>query len=176
VKLLASISLIFTAALAAPAQQALSNALWLDVPFVHQEENGCGSASLAMILGYWNAHGAHADVNAERIQRELYVQAESGIPAESLRGYLEKQGFRAIAFRGEWEDLTHHLTRGRPLMIALKTSGGTLHYAVAAGISADTIALNVPADRKLRKYSRAEFEKQWTATGRWTLLAVPGVQ
>jgi len=27
--------------------------LWLDVPYVHQEKDGCGSASLAMVLQYW---------------------------------------------------------------------------------------------------------------------------
>jgi predicted double-glycine peptidase len=169
--------LILVAFLSAAA--AAPEALWLDVPFVHQEENGCGSASVAMIIGYWQTQGAfaaHAPPDAARIQRELYVPAQKGIPAESLRRYLEAEGFTAIAIRGEWEDLAHHLARGRPLIVALKTPGGTLHYAVAAGISGSSIALNDPADRKLRKYDRAQFEKQWRAAGRWTLLAVPGGQ
>jgi ABC-type bacteriocin/lantibiotic exporter with double-glycine peptidase domain len=150
-------------------------ALWLDVPFVQQEKNGCGSASLAMVVDYWQGHGAaqNAVGDATTIQRALYVSRQRGIPADAMRGYLEREGFTAIAFRGEWGDLLHHLSRGRPLIVAFRTPGGTLHYAVAAGFSEDAIALNDPADRKLRKYDRSMFEKQWSATGYWTLLAVP---
>ena len=171
-------SVLFIAALLTAAA-AGSGALWLDVPFVHQEENGCGSAALAMIEGYWQDQGAKitdAPVDAARIQRALYVPAQKGIPAEAMRSYLESQGFTAIAFSGEWEDLAHHLALGRPLIVALKSPGGTLHYAVASGISANWIALNDPADRKLRKYDRAQFEKQWSGAGRWTLLAIPREQ
>jgi hypothetical protein len=42
-----------------------------------------------------------------------------------------------------------------------------------AGVGDATISLNDPADRKLRLYSREDFEKRWLATGQWTLLAVP---
>ena len=27
--------------------------VWLDVPFVRQEKNGCGAASIAMVMQYW---------------------------------------------------------------------------------------------------------------------------
>jgi hypothetical protein len=30
-----------------------------------------------------------------------------------------------------------------------------------------------PAERKLLKQHRSDFEKEWKATGNWTLLAVP---
>src|SRR5438094_3268736 len=30
------------------------SSVWLDVPYVHQEKEGCGSAALAMILQYWS--------------------------------------------------------------------------------------------------------------------------
>src|SRR5258708_6623265 len=35
--------------------------IWLDVPYVKQSEDGCGSASISMLLQYWNAHGAGID-------------------------------------------------------------------------------------------------------------------
>ena len=31
--------------------------IWLDVPFIKQTVEGCGSASIAMLLQYWSAHG-----------------------------------------------------------------------------------------------------------------------
>ncbi len=29
--------------------------VWLDVPFVKQEKDGCGAASIAMVMQYWQA-------------------------------------------------------------------------------------------------------------------------
>jgi len=27
--------------------------IWLDIPFVKQEKDGCGAASIAMVMQYW---------------------------------------------------------------------------------------------------------------------------
>jgi ABC-type bacteriocin/lantibiotic exporter with double-glycine peptidase domain len=157
----------FAVATLAPCRA--TDAIWLDVPYIAQEKNGCGSAALAMTIRYW---GKHAD--AARIQRELYSPAEKGTPATGLVRYLEDHGFDAHVFRGEWQDLQHHLSQGRPLIVCFKPSRrSALHYAVAAGADDHVLALNDPADRKLRKWDRAEFEKGWRAAGAWTLLAVP---
>jgi ABC-type bacteriocin/lantibiotic exporter with double-glycine peptidase domain len=146
-----------------------TDAIWLDVPFIAQEKNGCGSAALAMTIRYW---GKSAD--AASIQRELYSPVEKGIPATAMVRYLEDHGFESHVFRGEWQDLRNHLSQGRPLIVCFKPSRRSpLHYAVAAGVSDHVIALNDPADRKLRKWDRAAFEKSWRAAGSWTLLAVP---
>jgi predicted double-glycine peptidase len=171
------VSLRLCAALLAAvlASGAAPLAVWLDVPFVRQPEEGCGAASIAMILRYWHARGALPAEPAapEEIFQALYVPARHGIPAGDLARYLETRGLRTFALRGQWTDLEEHLAAGRPLIVALKVPGGLLHYAVAAGIGADTVALNDPADRKLRLHARRAFERQWEAAGRWTLLAVP---
>ena len=156
--------------------------VWLDVPFVHQETNGCGPASLAMILDYWREHRAPAEklvtplADPKGIQHRLYVPERKGTPADSMRQYLESQGYRAFAFSGQWEDVRHHLGLGRPLIVAIRTGSDSFHFAVVAGVSDSSIALNDPADRKLRRYSRADFERKWLGTGGWTLLAVPLVK
>jgi predicted double-glycine peptidase len=150
---------------------AADDGVWLDVPFVRQEANGCGAASLAMILEYWDARGLPHD--ARDIQRQLYDARRKGITADAMRQYLEAHDFRAFAFPGQWADLRHHVALGRPLIVALRVGADSFHYAVVAGASDTTVSLNDPADRKLRVLSRADFEKKWTATGQWTLLAVP---
>ena len=43
-------------ALAGGVASATPSGLWLDVPYIHQEKDGCGSAALAMVLQYWNLH------------------------------------------------------------------------------------------------------------------------
>ena len=163
------IRLVLALAITAGARSRAAEAIWLDVPFIAQEKNGCGSASLAMLIRYWGK-----DADAARIQGELYSPAEKGIPAAAMQRYLDSRGFRAYVFRGEWQDLLHHISLGRPPIVCFKPSRrGPFHYAVAAGAGDGAVSLNDPADRKLRKWERGEFEKMWRAAGNWTLLAVP---
>lgn len=149
-------------------------AIWLDVPFVKQEQNGCGSASLAMVIAYWQRQSAGIPdeaADAARIQRSLYSAEARGIYASAMERYLEEHGFRVFTFRGEWQDLERHLAKGRPLIVCLGRK--PRHYAVVAGLDGETVALNDPAGRKLETIDRAGFEKSWGAAGHWTLLAVP---
>jgi predicted double-glycine peptidase len=149
--------------------------VWLDVPYVHQETNGCGSAVLSMVMQYWAAHGAPlsaTDVDMDRIQRELYSPKARGIFASDLVAYLEAHGFRTFTFKAGWADLEEHLSKGRPLIVCLKEPS-SLHYVVVAGIEPDNdiVLINDPARRKLMKFHRKDFESTWM--GHWTLLAVP---
>jgi predicted double-glycine peptidase len=157
-----------------------STGVWLDVPFVRQEKNGCGAATVAMVMQYWLKHQgrpASQSADAAEIHRALYVPDASGIYASSMGRYLQQHGFRTFSFRGEWEDMQQHLQKGRPLIVALKPSGddASLHYVVVAGMDWERgiLLLNDPAQRKLLKRDRSGFEKQWSATGKWTLLALP---
>lgn len=154
-------------------------AVWIDVPFVRQPRDGCGAASLSMVMQYWAAQeheqpGAASDVAS--IQRQLYVPKEHGIPASSMQSYLRQNGFEAFAVSGTWQDLEQNVRKGRPLIVALRPRGQTaLHYVVIDGIdeTRGLVMMNDPAERKLLTEERAGFEKDWSATHNWMLLAVP---
>jgi len=154
-------------------------AMWLDVPFVKQEKNGCGAATIAMVMKYWQQqHGQSADpaTDAARIQQALYSRHARGIYASEMEAYFQRNGYRTFAFHGEWQDVEQHLSKGRPLIAALKPGSGLpLHYVVVAGLDEQQklVLLNDPAQRKLLKQDRSTFEQQWNAAARWTLLAVP---
>ena len=95
-----------------------------------------------------------------------------------MERYFREQGFRTFTIRGEWEDLQQHLAKGRPLIVALKPAGGgalrfALHYVVVAGLGPETVMVNDPAQRKLLQQERSSFEREWSAAGKWTLLALP---
>jgi predicted double-glycine peptidase len=160
---------------------AVPTTISLDVPFVQQTRDGCGAASIAMVMQYWqHQQGKSLDGSAgeAQIQQSLYSSAAHGIIyASALEHYLQQHGFRTFAFHGQWEDLQQHLEKGRPLIVALKPSPGSssLHYLVVAGIDAkqQLVLVNDPAQRKLLKEDRSSFEHEWSATERWTLLAVP---
>src|SRR5512146_682589 len=151
--------------------------VWLDVPFVRQEKDGCGAASVAMVMQYWlKQQGRSADPGADAvlIQRALYSAQGHGIYASDLQHYLEQQGFQTFVFSGRWPDLRQHLEKGRPLIASLKPGGGEpQHYVVVAGLDWERglVMINDPAQRKLLKQDRSQFEKEWKAAGGWTLLA-----
>jgi uncharacterized protein YvpB len=150
---------------------------WLDVPFVKQEKNGCGSASIAMVMQYWQkqqGRSSNDSSQATQIHRALYVPGSDGIFASAMERYFQEHEFRTFSFRGHWEILEQHLQKGRPLIVALKPSS-SLHYVVVVGTDTEQkfVLLNDPWRRKLIKQDRSDFEEQWSATGNWTLLAVP---
>lgn len=173
---LSGCAVLCLAAIAAAAPAGI----WLDVPFIAQPENGCGAASAAMVMQYWDkdlhrAHSARSDV--ETIQRALYSKQARGILASELEKYLKNSGYRTFAIRGEWQDLRENIGKGRPLIVSVAPSGAhhPLHYVVVAGVDADgeAVFVNDPAQQKLLRVARADFEKEWNEAGSWTLLALP---
>jgi ABC-type bacteriocin/lantibiotic exporter with double-glycine peptidase domain len=163
-----------------PDPAASKAGIWLDVPFIKQTVEGCGSASIAMLLRYWSAHGtaiAAEREDADAIQKQLYSRKGRGIFASDLERYLRETGFRVFPLRGEWNDLRDHLSKGRPLILSIEPEGAhaPLHYVVAVGVDweHEAVFVNDPARGKLLRIERAEFEKEWLATKNYLLLAVP---
>jgi ABC-type bacteriocin/lantibiotic exporter with double-glycine peptidase domain len=159
---------------------AATPGVWLDVPFIRQEKDGCGAASIAMVMQYWRKQQAKEidpAADAVEIQHALYSRKNHGIRASDLDRYFQQNGFQTFAFEGKWEDLQQHLQKGRPLIAALKPSAleSSLHFVVVVGIdpAEGVVYLNDAAQRKLLTQDRASFEKQWSAVKHWTLLALP---
>jgi predicted double-glycine peptidase len=163
--------------LTAPQESA---GVWLEVPFVKQSEDGCGSAAISMVLQYWNAHGVPMDSrrsDAEAIQKQLYSRKARGVFASDMESYLKSSGFRVFLLDGNWTDLQEHLKQGRPLIVSLQpgSASAPLHYVVVTGIDwqHDAVFIHDPARGKLLRVERADFEKQWRCNRNWMLLAVP---
>jgi uncharacterized protein YvpB len=154
--------------------------VWLDVPFVRQTKNGCGAASVSMILRYWRKLGIAVEAetaDAARIHSRLYSQEARGTRGSDLEEYLRAQDFQTFVFAGKWEDLRQHLAKGRPLVVCLGAAdaGGPRHYVVVTGLddAGGLLLVNDPQRRKLAKIHREQFEREWAAAGHWTLLALP---
>ena len=165
---------------ALPAAPQESAGVWLDVPFVRQSEDGCGSAAISMVLQYWSGHGAPVDAqraDPSAIQKQLYSRKARGIFASEMERYFNGLGFKVFLLDGSWADLLEHLKQGRPLIVSLQpgNSKAPLHYVVVTGIDwqRDAVFVHDPARGKLLRIERADFEKQWRSNRNWMLLAVP---
>lgn len=172
------LSLGFAGGLSAQANDP--PAIWIDVPYVAQVKDGCGSAAISMVMQYWEKQSGgsgleHAD--AGKIQQSLYSAKQHGIPASAMEKYFDEHRYRTFVFRGDWAELQSHLSKGRPLIVSLGPNGGSgaLHYAVLVGMdeARGYIFLNDPARGKMLRMSREGFETEWDLGKRWTLLAVP---
>jgi predicted double-glycine peptidase len=152
--------------------------IWLDVPFIKQKKDGCGAASVAMVMQYWlqkEGHPAGESADPAHIQNTLYSRHARGIYGSVMGNYFREHNFRSFTFQGKWSDLEQHLIKGRPLIVMLKPGHhAPPHYVVITGLdpSHGLVLVNDPAARKLLKLDRASFEKSWNAVGNWTLLAV----
>jgi predicted double-glycine peptidase len=165
---------------AAACATGLAN-MWLDVPFVAQQNSdGCGAASIAMVMQYWERQQGQSVQHAaepEQILHALYAESAHGIYASAMARYFQSNGYRAFGFTADWMDIERELHYGRPLIVALKPdSGPALHYVVVAGLDEpqQLVLVNDPAERKLLKEDQSQFAQQWKAAGNWALLAVPG--
>src|SRR6266849_8269114 len=171
--------LLFLGRTAPPGPQERAG-IWLDVPYVKQSEDGCGSAAISMLLQYWNAHGAGIDsqrTDAAAIQKQLYSRKVRGIRASDMESYLKESGFRVFPLNGEWKDLLEQLKQGRPLIASLQPGSARtpLHYVVVTGIDwqSGAVFLNDPRRGKLLRMERADFEKEWRPNRNWMLLVLP---
>src|SRR2546428_13918070 len=104
---------------AIPCVSQESAGIWLDVPFVKQTEDGCGSAAISMLMQYWNTHGMRIDsqpADATAIQKQLYSPNARGIFASDMGNYLTASGFKAFTLEGNSTALQQHPKQGPPLV------------------------------------------------------------
>ena len=49
--------------------------VWLDVPFIKQEKDGCGAASISMVMQYWNRDKSQNQTLSARADSRVIQQA-----------------------------------------------------------------------------------------------------
>jgi len=148
-----------------------SNACFVDVPFIKQEKNFCGAASLAMVFKYWGKN-----ISQYAIADEIYDKSKKGISSGSLKSYSEECGFLAFIYKGELENIKENIKKGRPLIVALSAKTPRIfHYIVFVGFDENQslILVNDPYSGKLKEMKLEEFIKKWKESNNWTLLVLP---
>jgi ABC-type bacteriocin/lantibiotic exporter with double-glycine peptidase domain len=148
----------------------LAAVLALPVPFVAQNKDSCGAASLAMVLRFWDQDASQEEIAGALLQPELH-----GIPGSRLAGFARGRGLRAVAYEGDLAQARDFVEKGRPLIVAWKVRGGRYHNVVVTGFDDDggEVIVNDPAAGAARRVRRETFEKRWAGAGHWTLLVLP---
>ena len=177
--LLASILALVVLGAAQGADSGAEVGFWLDVPFVRQDKNLCGAASVSMILQYWHkaspAGGSIEVPSFPDIAEALRSSESKGVFGSQMKAYLASLRYQVFVFKGQWEDVKGHISKGRPLIVGLGNRGALDHYVVVTGWNdpENVVLVNDPAQRKLLKLDRKNFQKSWEQTACWTLLALP---
>ncbi len=146
--------------------------LSLDVPYVHQKGKLCGPASLAMVLQYWGVR------ETQHTLRELIpIMQDDGVEPEQLKKVAEEAGFTAFVYSGDFEDLEHHLSKGRPIIVQIQSSRllRTFHYIVVVGVDHknQTLLVHDPGSNPLEKISYSSLRRNWGKTNFLSILILP---
>ncbi len=152
------------------------SAVVLKVPYERQAtENLCGLAAADMVSRYY---GIPLTRDARRRLVED-AQSRGGISGRDLKTAFSQAGYIALLFPG---DLSHdptgiyrHIDRRRPLIVMYEFAGRSQgHYVVVAGYDPARHTLVVlDPDLGRRVVSRRTFRRDWTPSGRFTLLVIP---
>lgn len=145
----------------------------LDPPLIQQVNEGCGAASLAMILSYWTPDGADPPSGA-RIYAELSEAGVDGIRLARMKDFLTEQGFHAFTLRASAEQVEEQLRKRRPVIVGFgHGSASDLHFVVVSGFDRKSFWLHDPARKEPKRLKRKKFQKLWEGGDGWTLIAVP---
>jgi ABC-type bacteriocin/lantibiotic exporter with double-glycine peptidase domain len=151
---------------------AADKGFYIEVPYIRQAGNYCGPAALAMVLRYW---GQPADQHT--LADAFRPFPPRGLSGAQLKESAARYHFAAHSFAGSREVILDHLSKGRPLIVAVSASPllNLNHYLVVVGWDAQKRAWIVhdPADGPYRRLSDKKFLDRWTDLKNWTLLVLP---
>ena len=140
----------------------------LNIPLIRQTKSDCcGSASLAMVLRYWDA-----DPELVRSTKRMACP-KFGFTGVALKRIASDGEFRSTIFKGTVYDVKHHLDATRPL-IAMLGKLGQRHYVVLSGYSREDDRMILTDPSRGLVYLKAEtFLDLWSNSNRFLLLVIP---
>ena len=146
------------------------NALALEiegVPFIRQDSQFCGPASLASVMTY---HGMPTDQNT--VGKAVYSEKLQGALITDLERYARQKGFETKSGRGTVEELKTDLDRGRPVIVLVDLGFWVVskpHYLVVIGFDDEGFTAHDGYTPKNR-YPNDRFGAIWGKMGNAYLL------
>jgi hypothetical protein len=145
-----------------------------DVPFFAQDENQCGPASLAMLLG-----ASGIDLSPEQLSPGVYLPGRQGSLQAELMAATRRAGRIPYPLSPDPGAIIAELEAGRPVLVLQNLRVRTWpawHYAVVTGAdpARNTFVLNSGTTEGL-EMSAPHFLRTWNWGGDWAIVALtPG--
>jgi ABC-type bacteriocin/lantibiotic exporter with double-glycine peptidase domain len=137
------------------------------VPFVKQDTQYCGPASLASVLNYYGD-----SVDQKTIGKETYSEKLKGALITDLENFARARGFRTRSGTGQLEDLRSALSGGVPVIVLIDQGFWVVsrpHYLVVFGYDDEGFIAH-DGYRASQRYPYPEFQKLWIKAGSTYLL------
>jgi ABC-type bacteriocin/lantibiotic exporter with double-glycine peptidase domain len=137
------------------------------VPFVKQDREQCGPASLASVFFYYGV-----SIQTDVISKSIYDPKLRGSLITDLENFARRQGFRTESGRGTVEKLKEFIRQRKPVIVLIDQGFWIIsrpHYLVLFGYNQEGfIAHN--GETPSRLYGYADFRKMWDKIGSTYLL------
>jgi hypothetical protein len=168
------------AILAAPMSEALRAAtpaglprrVDLGVPFVAQDDQLCGPATLAMLL---RAAGLPAELPV--LTEQVYLPGRGGSLQIEMLAATRRQGALAFSLAPQLQAVCEQLAAGTPVALLLNLSlpiWPRWHYTVLVGYDLDLGVAWLHSGRQAHaEWPLATLEHTWARAGAWSLVAMP---
>jgi ABC-type bacteriocin/lantibiotic exporter with double-glycine peptidase domain len=151
-----------------------SNALAFEiegVPFIKQDSQFCGPASLASVMTYYGA-----PMDQKIIGSRVYDEKLQGALITDLERYAREAGFETNSGRGTVEGLKADLDRRRPVIVLVDPGFWVLsrtHYLVVFGYDDEGFTAH-DGFTVAKRYRYDQFREIWKKTGNAYLLVYRG--
>jgi len=137
------------------------------VPFVKQDREQCGPASLSSVLSYYGV-----SIQPDVIRSSTYNAKLKGSLITDLENFARRSGFKTESGQGTVEQLKELIHQGKPVIVLVDLGPlivSRSHYLVLFGYNQEGfIAHNGETPSQL--YGYADFRKMWEKVGSVYLL------
>ena len=137
------------------------------VPFVKQEPEKCGPASLASVLTYYGV-----SIQPDAISEATYNPKLKGSLITDLENYARRMGFNTESGRGDTGTLKKFIDDKKPVITLVDLGLWILarpHYLVLFGYDEEGFIVH-DGQNPSQTWSYSEFHRIWEKTGRAYLL------
>jgi uncharacterized protein YvpB len=141
------------------------------VPFINQEINNCGPATLAMMMKFHQQ-----EVGAKTLASQMITPKSNGTFNMDMISAVRRQGMLGVEI-SEMKDLMTEIQAGHPVIVFQNLGFDWIpnwHYALAIGYDLDgpDIFLHSGEDKN-KKVDLRLFERSWGKGGNWGLVVLP---
>ncbi len=142
------------------------------VPFIAQDAQACGPASLAMVLQYYGQRQTQ-----EQLKPLLLLPERKGTLQIELAAAARREGFLSLQGPSSMDTLLADVAAGFPVIVLQNLRldmWPQWHFAVVVGFNQeDGVVLLRSGDHALIEVPYHTFQNTWERANRWALIVTP---